>query len=70
MLPLFSLGAVLFDDDMNPAFICLLIGFIPFGALMGYLTGTCAAGVFLVMDMLEPYLQGRGVMRRDQPSPG
>jgi hypothetical protein len=68
MLPLFSLGALLFDDDANPAFICLLIGFIPFGALMGYLTGTCAAGVFLVMDILEPYLQGRGLTRRNEPS--
>jgi hypothetical protein len=70
MLPLFSLGAVLFDEDVNPAIICLLVGFVPFGALMGYLTGTCAAGVFLVMDILEPYLQGRGGIRRDQPSPG
>jgi hypothetical protein len=69
-LPLFSLGALLFDDDAKAGFICLLIGFIPFGALMGYLAGTCAAGVFLVMDMLEPYLQGRRLMRRDQANPG
>ncbi len=32
---------------------------IPIGAFLGYLTGTCAAGVFLVMDYLEPYLQGQ-----------
>ncbi len=30
----------------------------PLGAFLGYLTGTCAAGIFLVMDYLEPYLQG------------
>jgi hypothetical protein len=69
-LPLFSLGAVLFDDDVHPGFLCLLIGFVPFGAFMGYLTGTCAAGVFLVMDILEPYLHGRGLVRRDQASAG
>ena len=32
---------------------------VPIGAFLGYLTGTCAAGIFLVMDALEPYLQGR-----------
>ena len=29
------------------------------GAFLGYLTGTCAAGIFLVMDALEPYFQGQ-----------
>jgi hypothetical protein len=65
LLPVFTLGAVLFDNDPSPAYVCVIVGFVPFGALMGYLTGTCAAGVFLVMDYLEPYLQGRGAMRRD-----
>jgi hypothetical protein len=31
---------------------------VPIGAFLGYLTGTCAAGIFLVMDYWEPYLQG------------
>jgi hypothetical protein len=31
---------------------------LPVGALLGYLTGACAAGIFLVMDYWEPYLQG------------
>lgn len=35
-----------------------MIFVIPFGGFLGYLTGTCAAGIFLVMDYLEPYLQG------------
>ncbi len=65
-LPLFSLGAALFDNDFGPAILCLVVGFVPFGALMGYLTGTCAAGVFLVMDSLEPYLQGRGTIQNSQ----
>ncbi len=30
----------------------------PVGAFLGYLTGTCAAGIFLLMDYFEPYLQG------------
>jgi hypothetical protein len=40
------------------ALVSLIFG-VPIGAFLGYLTGTCAAGVFLVMDYLEPYLQGR-----------
>jgi len=63
LLPVFTLGAALFDDDPSPAYVCVIVGFVPFGAFMGYLTGTCAAGVFLVMDYLEPYLQGRGILR-------
>jgi hypothetical protein len=34
---------------------------VPLGAFLGYLTGTCAAGIFLVMDYLEPYLQGHSL---------
>jgi hypothetical protein len=37
----------------------LLFG-VPIGAFLGYLTGTCAAGIFLIMDYLEPYLQWQG----------
>jgi hypothetical protein len=36
----------------------LVVLSIPIGGFLGYLTGTCAAGVFLIMDKLEPYLQG------------
>ena len=32
-------------------------GFIASANFLGYLTGTCAAGIFLVMDYLEPYLK-------------
>ncbi len=38
--------------------ICVAPISVPIGAFLGYLTGTCAAGIFLVMDYLEPYLQG------------
>ncbi len=36
----------------------LIIFGVPTGAFLGYLTGTCAAGIFLVMDYYEPYLHG------------
>jgi hypothetical protein len=62
-LPVFIVLAVWFDPHMDSDAVgfvlCVAIGSIPFGALLGYLTGTCAAGIFLVMDALEPYLQGR-----------
>jgi len=56
ILPAFTLLAAFFVPDGRGAVICLAIGFIPFGAFLGYLTGTCAAGIFLVMEYLEPYL--------------
>jgi hypothetical protein len=44
---------------------------VPVGAFLGYLTGTCAAGIFLVMDYLEPYLQGNSSvsLSRARPTP-
>jgi len=72
ILPAFTIVAVLFapvrPHDM-PGIGCLVIAFVPCGAVLGYLTGTCAAGTFLVMEYLEPYLQGRGISiirRRDR----
>lgn len=54
-----------FASDLPPwgperAFVIglLTVFGLPVGALLGYLTGTCAAGIFLVMDYLEPYLHG------------
>jgi hypothetical protein len=38
--------------------VALIFFGVPIGAFLGYLTGTCAAGIFLVMDYWEPYLQG------------
>jgi hypothetical protein len=59
ILPAFTFFAALFHPNDGGLFICVAVIFIPFGAVLGYLTGTCAAGIFLVMDYLEPYLQGR-----------
>jgi hypothetical protein len=36
---------------------CLMVTGVPIGAFLGYLTGTCAAGVFLVIDAMEAYLR-------------
>jgi len=38
----------------------LVVGFVGFGALIGYCIGALAAGFFLVMDMVEQYLPGGG----------
>jgi hypothetical protein len=64
ILPVFTVIAAVLNDRFNPGFACAVVGFVPVGALLGYLTGTCAAGVFLVMDYLEPYLQGQAFHAR------
>jgi hypothetical protein len=58
ILPVFMLLAAMFTGQVESGMMCVAIVFVPFGAVLGYLTGTCAAGIFLVMDFLEPYLQG------------
>jgi len=50
--------------DVVGILFALLVAGIPTGAFLGYLTGTCAAGIFLVMDYLEPYLQGQSASSR------
>lgn len=67
ILPLLTVAAAAFARNPHPGFICVAIGFIPFGAVLGYLTGTCAAGIFLVMDYLEPYLQGHAFSTASRP---
>jgi hypothetical protein len=39
--------------------VVLAIPAVPIGAFLGYLTGTCAAGVFLVMELLENHFSSR-----------
>jgi hypothetical protein len=58
ILPAFTIGMAMLSERGDVGILCLTFAFVPFGALLGYLTGTCAAGIFLVMDYLEPYLQG------------
>jgi hypothetical protein len=67
ILPLFMLIAANFaDPQYGGGAYCLIVPAIPGGALLGYLTGTCAAGIFLVMDRLEGYFRGQAEM--DPPS--
>lgn len=39
--------------------LVLFVLSLPFGGLLGYLTGACAAGIFLIMDQVERYFRGR-----------
>jgi hypothetical protein len=57
MLPLFIIGYAMFVPmpRMGEDFLCLIFGSLPLGALLGYITGTCAGGVFLLMDLFEQY---------------
>jgi hypothetical protein len=60
ILPLFMLIAANFaEPHVSGGAYCLIVPAIPAGALLGYLTGTCAAGIFLVMDRLEGYFKGQ-----------
>jgi hypothetical protein len=69
MGPLFLLGTAMFAwDEPAGSVLCLTIMMIPCGAFLGYLNGTCAAGIFLVMDKLEQYLKGSSI-REDSPVP-
>ncbi len=58
LLPVFLiLAAVLLnprriDEEM---IICSVLGCVPIGAFLGYITGTLAAGVFLLMDSSERF---------------
>jgi hypothetical protein len=60
-LPLFvAVGAAVWDHarwDLSE-YVLMLIPAVPAGALLGYATGTLAAGVFLVMDRAERLIFG------------
>jgi len=60
MGPLFLLGTAWFswaDRVEAGEVLCMTVMMVPCGAFLGYLNGTCAAGIFLVMDKLEQYFQ-------------
>lgn len=59
LMPIFSAGSAFFLQGEGQAFAFFwVIPGILFGAFAGYLIGTCVAGVFLLMDKLEPFLPG------------
>ena len=59
LMPIFVAGAAFFipSNDFEGA-LCMIVPSILFGAFAGYLVGTCVAGIFLLMDKLEPFLPG------------
>lgn len=59
LMPIFSAGTAAFleGNDQAFAFFWVIPGIL-FGAFAGYLIGTCVAGIFLLMDKLEPFLPG------------
>jgi hypothetical protein len=65
LLPLFlGVGMAYWNDRRSGELIYwgLLVGTVPVGAFLGYITGTLAAGVFLLMDSAERLLAvGRAV---------
>jgi hypothetical protein len=57
--PLFVLGWGWYEGRASAGgILCLMVVSVPFGGFLGYLNGTCAAGIFLVMDKAEKYLRG------------
>ena len=53
------------------AVLCLFVCSLPCGGLLGYLTGTCAAGIFLVMDYFEQFLlMRRSALADSSPATG
>jgi len=57
LLPLFVIAMAVFAERnrFQPEILCFLLFSIPAGGFLGYLTGTCAGGVFLLMDLFEKY---------------
>ncbi|HEY2410895.1 MAG TPA: hypothetical protein VGI40_01555 [Pirellulaceae bacterium] len=64
IIPLIAGDRRLDQEEFLMVTACVFIFGVPIGAFLGYLTGTCAAGIFLVMDYLEPFLQGQRAPRR------
>jgi hypothetical protein len=56
--PLFVLGNAIAAGGNHELLLFVVVLMVPCGAFLGYLNGTCAAGIFLVMDKVERYLKG------------
>lgn len=61
LVPLSFFATVWWDPHRPPLLflLCLVFFYIPFGAFLGYLAGTLAAGVFLLVDRVEQWWTGR-----------
>jgi hypothetical protein len=59
ILPIFIIAVAIFAGrGVSGELVCMLFTSVPIGAFLGYLTGTMAAGVFLVMDAADAYFTG------------
>lgn len=56
--PLIVIGVAAFDGGHWGLIICSSIIWVFLGGFVGYLMGTCAAGIFLVLEHVEPHLPG------------
>jgi hypothetical protein len=67
-------GYYVFSTRVSPSFesevgiLVLTVFCIPAGALLGYLAGGLAAGIFLVPDLLAPKTQAENAGRSEQPA--
>lgn len=60
MLPVFLIGVAMFMEGQHRGeFACLVVFSIPLGGFLGYVTGTFAGGIFLLMDLFEKYWTGK-----------
>lgn len=70
MLPVFLIGVAMFvDRQYRGEVACLVIFSIPLGGFLGYVTGTFAGGIFLLMDMFEKYWLGKPLFERAEAGP-
>jgi len=61
LLPMFLLAVAAYSDSRQSTVApCAALASIPLGAFLGYVTGTLAAGVFLIMDSAERLLSASG----------
>ena len=56
--PFFSVAALIAGDAPWEGVLCSAVFSVPIGAALGYIVGTCVAGIFLVMERIDPYLPG------------
>jgi hypothetical protein len=66
LLPIFLIGYAMFIDfpRRGEDFACFVVGAMPVGAFLGYITGTCAGGIFLLMALFEKYWTRHAVPTR------
>lgn len=65
--PAFVIGEGIFQGHAPLVVAAGALASVLGGGFVGYLMGTCAAGIFLLIEKLEPYLPGRKSPYRGHP---